>query len=352
MVYYLKLLLWPFAFLYGRIMAVRNLLYDAGLLPSRRFGLPVIAVGNLTVGGTGKTPHVEYLLRLLQSYSIATLSRGYKRTTKGFILADNSSTAAILGDEPFQYHQDFPEVAVAVCEDRVKGVELLLKAKPNVEVVVLDDAMQHRPIRPSFNILITDFFRPFYKDLVMPAGLLREPKAGAKRADVIIVSKCPANLPAAQRESITASIKKYSKAPVFFSGYTYGAPVGIGSESSINNDVILLTGIANAMPLKQQLQQQGYTILEHINYPDHHLYTSQDLLKLKEQIHKYKSQNISIITTRKDAVKLESGELSEMTRLLPIFYIPIEVELLEKQEEFDSMIGQHVLQQFKNVIRS
>ncbi len=352
MVNYLKLLLWPFAFLYGRIMAVRNYLYNTGLLVSHRFVLPVIAVGNLTVGGTGKTPHVEYLLRLLKDYSVATLSRGYKRSTKGFILANEHASAATIGDEPYQYLRDFAGVTVAVSEDRVKGVQQLLEARPDTEVIVLDDAMQHRPINPSFNILITDFYRPFYKDLVMPAGLLREPKTGASRADAVIVSKCPENLPSAQRASIAASINKYSKAPVYFSAYTYGVPVSIGSEKTLSKEVILLTGIANPNPLKKQLQEQGYTILEHVNFQDHHQYTAQNLLKLKEQASKYKNQNISIITTRKDAVKLEAEELRALTQSLPVFYIPIVVKLLEREEEFNNMVLQHVQHQLKSELKS
>jgi len=343
MVKYLKMLLWPFSLLYGGVMQVRNTLYDKAILTSERFAIPVIAVGNLTVGGTGKTPHVEYLLRLLHHYKAATLSRGYKRKTKGFILANAQATAASLGDEPYQYYRDFPGVAVAVSEGRVLGVKKLQELVPDVEVVVLDDAMQHRPIQPSLNLLLTDYKRPFYNDFVLPAGLLREPRSGAARADAIIVSKCPAQLPLLRQQEIVACVRKYSrrKIPVFFSAFRYGKPVALGSGALLAKQIILLTGIANPEPLKVYLQKQGYKIMLHLAYPDHHTYTVQDLQKLKTMLQADKYDNASVLTTRKDAVKLE-GHLEELTHALPIFYIPIEVSFLEEKEKFDELILQHV----------
>ncbi|MCX2739258.1 tetraacyldisaccharide 4'-kinase [Pontibacter anaerobius] len=341
---YLHIPLWPFSQLYGGIMRLRNLGYDKGLLASRHFQIPVIAVGNLTVGGTGKTPHVEYLLRLLHNYKVATLSRGYKRQSKGFILADASSSAAILGDEPFQYHLDFKEVEVAVCEDRVKGIEQLQKQVPGLEVVLLDDAMQHRPVQPSLNILITDYNRPFYNDHVLPAGRLREPRSGAQRADAVIVSKCPAGMGQQEREQILEQVQKYTlpDTPVFFSSFAYGAPVAIGNALSLSKKAVLLTGIANAEPLKNYLRSQGYTLLKHYAYPDHHLYTSDNLQELTELLQKPAYAGATILTTRKDAVKLTDAALEPLTKQLPIFYVPIEVKILSGGDKFDQLVLQHV----------
>ncbi|WP_018477836.1 tetraacyldisaccharide 4'-kinase [Pontibacter roseus] len=341
---YLKLLLWPFSLLYGGIMLLRNYLYDTGMLRSTRFSLPVIAVGNLTVGGTGKTPHVEYLLRLLKGYPTATLSRGYKRKSKGFVLADHTASAATLGDEPFQYHRDFRGVTVAVSEDRVAGIAKLLKLKPELGVVVLDDAMQHRPVQPSLNILLTDYTRPFYKDLVLPAGILREPRQGANRADIVVVSKCPPALKLEEEQAIRQQISRYSRAdaPVFFSSFSYGEPVPIGSAGSLSKRIILMTGIANAAPLVRYLEEQHYIIHRHLAFADHHHYTQKDLQLLQESLNEDQVESLSILTTRKDAVKLQEGELLEITHQLPLFYIPVEVAFLKNGEQFDAFVLQHV----------
>ncbi|RDV16588.1 tetraacyldisaccharide 4'-kinase [Pontibacter diazotrophicus] len=343
---YLKLLLWPFSLLYGGVTVARNILYDKGTLTSTRFDLPVIAVGNLTVGGTGKTPHVEYLLRLLQQYKVATLSRGYKRQSKGFLLADGQSTAAILGDEPYQYHRDFQGVAVAVSEDRVAGIQKLQQLVPELAAVVLDDAMQHRPVQPSLNILITDYNRPFYKDFVLPAGLLREPRQGAARADAVIMSKCPLQLDMQEQGNIRSEIEKYTApdTPVFFSAFVYGAPVAIGLPVAPTQKVVLLTGIANAQPLKEYLASDGYKMVHHLEYPDHHQYSAQDLQKLKQLLQQPVFSGATILTTRKDAVKLAGPELESLTKKLPVFYIPIVVQLLGLQERFDQLVLQHVRQ--------
>lgn len=350
---YLKLLLWPFSLLYSGVTVARNFLYDKGTLSSTRFELPVIAVGNLTVGGTGKTPHVEYLLRLLQQYRVATLSRGYKRQSKGFLLADAASTAALLGDEPYQYHRDFPGVAVAVSEDRVKGIQQLQQLVPDVEVVVLDDAMQHRPVQPSMNILLTDFNRPFYKDFVLPAGLLREPRQGAARADAVIVSKCPGILDIKHQSKIRNEIEKFTSpdTPIFFSTFVYGAPVGIGLPVAPAQKVVLLTGIVNAKPLVEYLVKEGCEVVQQLSYPDHHEYSVQDLQKLKQLLQRPEFAGATIITTRKDAVKLAGPELAKLTKQLPVFYIPIVVQLIEAQEVFDQLVLNHVQQYQKHTKR-
>ncbi|WP_299699827.1 tetraacyldisaccharide 4'-kinase [uncultured Pontibacter sp.] len=340
---FLRYLLWPFSLLYGAIMLVRNWLYDKGWLTSKRFPIPVVAVGNLTVGGTGKTPHVEYLLRLLNGYSRAVLSRGYKRSSKGFVLANETSTAALLGDEPYQYHRDFPEVTVAVCENRPLGIDNLLQVQPELQAVILDDAMQHRPVTPSLNIMLTDYNRLFFNDLVLPAGLLREPRSGAKRSDVIIVTKCPQQLEEAGMTKIERQIKAYARpeALVFFSGFRYGNSIPMGNAQKVKKSIILLTGIANAQPLLDFLSQH-YTVIRHLEYPDHYNYTLQDLARLKDILRKDHKDEVSVITTRKDAAKLADDALSVITHQLPLFYIPIEVYFLKQEEVFNKLVKRHV----------
>lgn len=340
----LRYLLWPFSLLYGGIMLLRNLLYDKGWLRSEEFNLPVISVGNLTVGGTGKTPHVEYLLRLVDDKRTAVLSRGYRRKSKGFVLADERATAETLGDEPFQYHRDFPEALVAVCESRPAGIAQLLRIAPTTEVALLDDAMQHRPVRPSLNLMLTDFGRPFYKDYVLPTGLLREPRQGARRADAVIVTKCPADLSAAQMADITKRIQRYSRPDtlVFFSSFRYGKPVGIGRAAQPSKRVLLLTGIANARPLLHHLVESGYEVVQHLDYPDHHSYTLADLEKLKALLEQEQGNDLQIITTRKDAVKLTDQALAVYTSQLPVYYVPIEVYFLRQTEAFETLIRQHI----------
>ncbi|MEJ8756599.1 tetraacyldisaccharide 4'-kinase [Pontibacter sp. H259] len=341
----LKLLLWPFAALYGGVTTLRNTAYSKGWFASSKFNLPVIAVGNLTVGGTGKTPHVEYLLRLLHNYKVATLSRGYKRSTRGFILADEQATAASIGDEPYQYHQDFPGVQVAVSEMRVEGVKQLLQLNPQPDVIVLDDAYQHRAIQPTLNLLLTDYNRLFYKDFILPAGLLRESRHGAKRADAVIVSKCPAALATAEKQSIKNRIRKYSQpdTPVFFTGFRYGQLVSIGSATHFNKHVILLTGIANAKPLKHYLKEHQFKVEHHAEFPDHYSYTSTDLENLQKLL-ETKPNDTVILTTRKDAVKLMDNQLRKYSQALPIFYIPIEVYFLDGEEAFNNLVLSHVAQ--------
>jgi tetraacyldisaccharide 4'-kinase len=341
---FFRFLLFPFSAMYGWVMAGRNLLYDEGLLATRTFPVPVIGVGNLTVGGTGKTPHVEYLLRLLKGRKLATLSRGYGRQTKGFLLADEGASSAALGDEPFQYFLDSPGVAVAVCEDRVKGIAGLLGTQPDTEVIVLDDAFQHRSVQPSLNILITDYGRLFHRDFVVPAGLLREHRQGAIRAQAVIVSKCPDQLQTPEMDRIEEEIKAYAtkETPVFFSTYRYGDPVGFGQASVLHKKVILMTGIANPGPIQAYLKQTGYTVVEHLSYRDHYPYTPKDLEKLKSKIMAYQGEDLSVITTRKDAVRLLDSVFQPQLKALPMFYLPIAVTFLRAQEHFDHLILSHV----------
>ncbi|PSR53159.1 tetraacyldisaccharide 4'-kinase [Adhaeribacter arboris] len=340
-----QFLLYPFSLLYGAVMAVRNQLYDRRYFSTTQFRIPVISVGNLTVGGTGKTPHVEYLLRLLADKKLATLSRGYKRQTKGFWLANSSSSAATLGDEPFQYYLDFPQVSVAVAEDRVSGIAQLLQSQPDLEVIILDDAFQHRKVCPSFNILLTDYSRLFFQDYVLPAGRLREFPQGAARADAVVVTKCPIFLPKEEVHTIQKTIKHYvnKPVPVFFTHYVYGKPVACSSHTQQATAILLVTAIAQPKPLKEYLQQQGYEILHHYQFPDHHAYTIKDLEKILSDWRRYaQDKPVSVITTRKDAVKLIEPNLAAIWKTIPLFYIPVKVNFVKDQIGFNALILNHV----------
>ena len=336
----------PFSLLYAGITRVRNWLYDREIYSSENFPVPVISVGNLTVGGTGKTPHVEYLVRLLQPRRVAILSRGYKRQTTGFVLADEKASAATIGDEPYQYKLAFPDVRVAVCENRVAGIQHLLAITPCPQVILLDDAFQHRPVQPRLNILITDYHRLFYQDYVLPAGRLRESRAGAQRADIILVSKSPATITIEDKEEIRGRIQEYSRpgVPIFFTTYNYQTAVNYGRPAPISNQVILVTGIAQSGPLVQYLQNKGYNILKHFNYPDHHAFSLKDIKEISNFAALQKEGAISILTTQKDWTKLSSPALRPQVQKLPFFYVPIVVQFLENKTQFEKLILETVIE--------
>lgn len=346
----ISFLLYPFSLLYGGIMWVRNKLYDQKFLKSTRFGVPVISIGNLTVGGTGKTPHVEYLLRLLYSKKTATLSRGYKRKTTGFILADASATAAAIGDEPYQYYLDFPQVKVAVAEDRALGINQLLANYPDLDAIILDDAYQHRGVSPSLNILLTDYARLFYQDYVLPAGRLREFPGGANRAEIVIVTKCPDSLTREEMQKIKKTTISYTPltVPVFFTRYAYGNLVSCNHNQTVAKDIVVVTAIANVKPFIHYLQEQNYHIVHHYQFPDHHAYTETDVEKIFKDWQRYSQHKpVSIITTRKDAVKLTDLISAMVYKNMPLFYLPIKVAFVQDQEDFDKLILNHLAKQIK-----
>jgi tetraacyldisaccharide 4'-kinase len=313
-------LLLPFSWLYAAVLAVRNWLYDRGWKRSAGGWVPLLGVGNLRVGGTGKTPHVAWLVEelLRQGQRPAILSRGYGRQTKGPRLATPADDAATVGDEPWQYFEQFGPlgVPVAVAENRQLGLALLRRQHPGLSCVVLDDAYQHRRVRPTLNILLTELARPFYHDWVLPAGRLRESRAGAARADVVILTKCPPGLPAAQRAA-EAQVRRYARpgVPVLFSAYAYGAPVPLGLGPEVGpasgasppapGPALLLTGIAQPGPLREHLESQGYTIVHHARLPDHHAFQPADLAALRP----HWQPGWPIFTTEKDATRLASPGL-------------------------------------------
>ena len=331
----LRKILFPFAVLYGFITSIRNFLFDKGILKSHSFNVPIIAVGNLSVGGTGKTPQIEYLIRLLSpKYKIATLSRGYKRQSKGFVLADSTSNAEILGDEPFQFYTKFKNIQVAVDADRKNGIEQLLYQQERPDVILLDDAFQHRKVKAGFYILLTSYGDLFCDDYMLPTGNLRESRSGAKRADIIVVTKCPANLSLDEQNEIKSKLQLNSDQELYFSYIDYDD--SIYSEDKIlkvseikNVDKLLLAGIAKPEPFFRYLQDES---VECLTYPDHHHFSEKELLEINN-----KSKNKIIITTEKDFVRLKGSIPKEQ-----LFYLPIRSTFLSVSENFDKTITNYV----------
>lgn len=351
----LRYLLLPFAWLYGLVVMGRNLLFDAGVLRSRRFPLPVIAVGNLAVGGTGKTPHTEYLLRLLSDFRVAMLSRGYGRRTVGFALATDSGRASDIGDEPAQMHRKFPEVVVAVDENRREGIEILMREQNHpIEVIVLDDAFQHRYVRAGMNLLLTDFYRRFTHDFLMPVGRLREPASGKKRADIIIVTKCPENLSADEAARIRKEMVLQAGQKMFFTTFGYGEAYPLFPQSAsvaeqclAGKPVLLVTGIAKPAPLRRYLEQTAASVTE-LAFPDHHNFTTIDLRRMSDALASL-PQDAVVVTTEKDAERLVemSGLDNRLRRCLLVQPITVRF-LFGQQEEFNQNILDYVAKDTRN----
>lgn len=329
----LRNVLFPFAILYGFITSLRNYLYDKGILKSYSFDIPIIAVGNLSVGGTGKTPQIEYLIRLLSpDYKVSTLSRGYKRKSEGFVLADASSNSDILGDEPFQYFKKFPNVIVAVDADRKNGIERLLGLPSVPQVILLDDAFQHRKVKAGFYILLTSYDDLFYNDFMLPTGNLRESRSGAKRAQLIIVTKCPSTITEPEQEKIKKAVGL--DLPIFFSYITYDNKIFNENESLSIDKIksgskLLLAGIAKPKPFFDYLQSDTDEIMI---FPDHHHFSKNDILNIKS-----KAQEKIIVTTEKDFVRLNAKNLKKQ-----LFYLPIKSEMVANREAFDQIILNYV----------
>ncbi|MBT8266032.1 MAG: tetraacyldisaccharide 4'-kinase [Bacteroidia bacterium] len=298
---------------------LRNKLYDTGILTSQSYDVPVICVGNLSVGGTGKTPMIEYLIRLLRdSHRLATLSRGYKRHSKGFVLADASATALKIGDEPFQFFSKFNDIIVAVDANRRRGIENLLALEQAPEVILLDDAFQHRKVKAGLNILLSTYDDLYVDDMLLPTGNLREPKRGARRADIILVTKCPTYIGETEKHLIRKKLNPQAHQAVFFSEISYSEQVYSEKESMLRTDLLdkqftLVTGIANAQPMVSFLKANGFKF-EHVNYPDHHHYSDADIVELKKKD--------TILTTEKDFMRLKGSISSDR-----LYYLPIETQV-------------------------
>jgi len=326
----IRILLFPLSLLYWLVIWIRNRLFDKNVFKSTSFNLPIICVGNIAAGGTGKSPMVEYLVKNLRdNYKVATLSRGYKRKTAGYALATESSNALEIGDEPMQFHIKFPDVAVAVGEERMVAIPQLLHDRPDTAVIILDDAYQHRTVKAGLNILLTEYSNLYTEDWYLPTGDLRDERSSAKRADIIVVTKCPSTLSNDEKEAVRAEIAPLPHQQMFFSTIRYGTVFHISSKKPfyINEhvEVLLVTGIANPKPLKKLLDEYSKTYYE-LNYSDHYIFTIDDLKDIKKRFNGIQASQKIIITTEKDAVRLVKfeQELQEM----PLYVIPIEMMLL------------------------
>lgn len=348
----LRLLLFPFSLIYGFFLFVRNKLYDWNLFKSHSFNFPVISVGNLSTGGTGKTPHIEYLVRLLKDeYNTAILSKGYKRKSEGFVLAEKNSSFEDVGDEPRQYKQKFPDIDVAVDNKRAHGIKKLKTMIPELNIVLLDDAFQHRSVNPGINILITEHNKLYINDTVLPTGNLREFARGSRRADIIIVSKTPVVLSPIERRRIKAELKPKPYQKIYFSFVKYGEFTPITPSAEKINDqkklsqgfsVIMLTGIANEKPFLFFLKRKAKRVIE-FNFKDHHEFTKKDIESVKDAYTAILGSKKIIVTTEKDVQRLKTEQVWETIKDLPVFYIPIRIDFHGKdKEEFNDQILRHV----------
>ena len=320
--YLFKILLFPLACLYGAIVRLRHWCYNVGIFKEHTFAVPTICVGNVAVGGTGKSPMVEYLIRLWHKQRrVGVLSRGYKRKTKGFILATETSTVLDLGDEPFQFWWKFKDIILAVCANRVEGVERMLALPAPPELIILDDAFQHRPVKAKINIVLTAYGHLFTDDWLLPMGRLRDVVSRVQQADIVVVTKCPPTLSVAERTAITQKLQQYTTAPIAFATIVYNQQVYgkeelIPLEMFIQEPFTLVTGIANPKPLLSFLIDKDATF-EHLNYPDHHHFTNKELEQL---------QGKRILTTEKDYVRLQP-------HLQNLYYLPIAMQFLTPADE-------------------
>lgn len=344
--------LYPVSFLYGAGVVLRNKLFDWGYLPSKSFNVPVICIGNIAVGGTGKTPHTEYLIKLLQhKFQVAVLSRGYKRRTKGYVLSTPKNDARSIGDEPYQIKSKFPNIRVAVDEDRCHGIEQLLALNnPPVEVILLDDAFQHRYVKAGFNILLTDYNRLFCDDTLLPAGRLREPVQGKNRAQIVIVTKCPRDIKPIDFNIIAKRLNLFPYQMLFFSSFRYGNLQPVFPDitgkaqrelSSLQTDeqILLLTGIASPATIIQELERHTSNI-DLLSFDDHHNFNHHDMQLIKERFHKLKGEQRLIITTEKDATRLVHHPALDKELKKYIYALPIEVEILQNQQD---IFNQHII---------
>ena len=348
----------PFSWIYGSIVRFRNWLFDMGLKKSKSFSIPIISVGNITVGGSGKTPHVEYLIRLLHDKAkIAVLSRGYKRKSHGYILANESTTMPEIGDEPFQMHQKFSDIYVAVDTKRARGIENLQndEASKDVDVVLLDDAFQHRYVKPGINILLVDYHRLIIYDKMLPAGRLREPLSGKNRADIVIITKCPKDLKPMEFRVLTKAMDLYPFQKLYFTSIDYDTPKGVFEEKQIGLDklqdyhVLLLTGIASPKQMEHDLKPMTKDITN-LSFGDHHSFKGKDIDRINDTFESMPEPRI-IITTEKDAVRLRETEgLYEKVKS-NMYELPIKVSfMLDQQDNFNEKIISYVRKNSRNSI--
>jgi tetraacyldisaccharide 4'-kinase len=345
-----KILLAPFSLLYGIGIFIRNLLYDAEVVKSSKFSIPTISVGNLSIGGAGKTPHIEYLIELLNPYiNLATLSRGYNRSSKGFRIVHPSNTALLVGDEPLMYARKHRGIVVAIGESRSVAIPQIVGYAPEVQTILLDDAFQHRSIKPYLNILLTQFEKPFTRDFLLPSGRLREWKSSYERADVIIVSKCPDDLTEKQQKSLIDEINPQSNQKVFFTRYSYKNPYSFYYPNmtlplTSDLDVIMISGIANTNYLIQYLNKKVGTYAN-MEYADHHNFSEKDINYISKVYEQRDSQRKLILTTEKDAMRLDKYRKKLFDLKIPVYILPLNLEFLfDQKKEFDQLIKDKLLQ--------
>lgn len=351
-----KILLCPFSFVYGCVMSVRNWMYDKGIFSSTAFDIPIISIGNLAVGGTGKTPHAEFILSILQhDWKTAMLSRGYKRKTKGFLLAVQGCSANDIGDEPYQIYRKFPNVTVAVDKKRVNGVRQLLSRQPGLQTIVLDDAFQHRSIKAGLSILLTDYPTLYTRDLVLPAGRLREWKAGSRRADIIVVTKCPRNV---SIDEIVKELKTNNRQPIFFSTFVYDDVYPLFStkeNSKWTNQtikaeqprIIVMTGIVSPKPMLEYLKGLTEKIIP-FSFGDHHNFTEKDFEQLNNAYNNTEEKHKLIIVTEKDASRIINNKEFPEALKPYVYVLPVRIEFLANQTVFIQKIKDYVTENSKN----
>lgn len=345
-----KILFFPFAVIYGIITSLRNLLYDWKFLKSKSVDVHTICVGNLAVGGTGKTPHVEYLINILQNdFKIAILSRGYKRKTSGFIQATNTSTAFDIGDEPLQYKTKNPQLEVCVDANRVNGIKKILEFPEPPKVVILDDAFQHRALNCELKIVISEYNNLYLNDCMMPAGYLRESKKGIERADIIIISKTPDKTTAIDIRNVIKDLKPLAHQQLFFTWLKYGELKGFQNPAETIDTlddlfryrIVAFTGIGNPKPMITYLKEYASDV-KHIQFPDHHSFTIQDIADVRAQLDAIEGGNKIVVTTEKDAMRLRGTDLQDIANTLPLYVLPIEVDFKDKTQEFNDTIINYV----------
>jgi tetraacyldisaccharide 4'-kinase len=340
-----RILLFPFALLYGLILRVRNFMYDQHWLKSTSFNLPIINVGNLSVGGTGKSPMVDYLVNMLkQQYRLGTISRGYKRRSEGYLLANDSTTAVEIGDEPMQFHLRHPDIAVAVGEERIVAVPQLLYDRPDTQLIILDDAFQHRAITPGFNILLTDYSNLYTRDFYLPTGDLRDNLSSAARAQIIIVTKCPKDLGETEKQQIIQELKPLPHQTVLFTCIHYGRLYHIVRQSpsdlSKDAEILLVCGIANPGPLTKFIEDNSSSY-EAMFFNDHHIFSIDDLKDIYHRYENMRGPGKLMVTTEKDAVRLV--KFRHELRDMPMYVLPISIHFLfEGEKVFQALISNFI----------
>lgn len=349
----------PLSWLYGLIVFIRNKLFECNILKQKKYDIPIICIGNITVGGTGKTPHTEYLIELLSPhYRVAVLSRGYKRKSKGFILATETSSSYQIGDEPFQIKNKYPHITVAVDTKRTRGIENLLSLPEEIrpQVILLDDAFQHRYVKSSFTILLTDYNRLMVHDKLLPAGRLREPAHYAECANIIIVTKCPKGLNPLDQRITSKDIHPYPYQSLLYTGLSYGKlrPVfGDGEGLTLNKiyekELLVVTGIANPRPFYKRIKRYSETF-DLLEYPDHYQFSKKDIAEIKRRLDKLSESNRMIIVTEKDAARFRSMEIIPDEIKAAMYYLPIKIAFVNKedQEIFNQKIINHVKENTRN----